>query len=66
MKKWVTTFAIAAAAAFAALQGHTQEPEVLRPEAAFAYTLTADSAAITVHFDLVDGYNVLDNPVPPE
>jgi thiol:disulfide interchange protein DsbD len=56
MKKWITVIVIAAAAAVGMLRGHAQEPDILRPEAAFPYTLSADSAALTVKFDIPDGY----------
>jgi thiol:disulfide interchange protein DsbD len=56
MKNWFMACACAIAAAVASLDSLAQEPDILRPEQAFAYTVTADAAAIALHFDLEDGY----------
>jgi thiol:disulfide interchange protein DsbD len=39
-----------------AAAGHTQQPEILRPEAAFPYAVSADSQRVTFEFAVPEGY----------
>lgn len=43
------------------LAANAQEPEVLPPQEAFAYTLEADQDRVTIHFSIRDGYYLYRN-----
>lgn len=53
---WLTLCLVTSGALGPIATASAQEPEILRPEAAFPYELTADADALIVDFSVPDGY----------